>query len=254
MHVREGGEGSPTTLLLHGWAVPGAVWDPVLARWPADAGRVIAPDLRGTGFSSKPREGYGLEDDVRDVVALIDELGLKDIVLIGHSKGGTIAQRVTLERPDLVRDLVLVCPVPASGVPLDDGTIGYFRSLLGPRDGLQQLIVMTLKATPDAALLHTLVESMSSVAHESLHGGFDAFRTAAFGDHIGAIKAPTLVLGGAGDPVLGPAMLQEFVVDKIPGAKFQLLEGVGHYPQIEAPDELTRLLVAAVRSGAATAA
>ena len=243
LHLREGGEGSPTTLLIHGWAVPGAVWEPVLERWPAGAGRVLAPDLRGTGFSSKPRDGYTLEDDVADVLALLDELDLKDIALVGHSKGGAIAQRVALERPEQVRKLVLLCPVPASGVPLDEPTVGYFRSLCGPRDGLQQLLVMTTARAPDPALLKPLVESMSSVAIESLHGGLDAFRNANFAERIGGIKAPTVVVGGEGDPVLTPAMLREFVVDKIPGAKFQAIAGVGHYPQVEAPDELTRLLV-----------
>jgi len=243
LHVREGGEGTPTTLLIHGWAVPGTVWDPVIERWPAGAGRVIAPDLRGTGFSAKPRDGYALEDDVGDVLALIDELGLSDIALVGHSKGGAIAQRIALERPKLIRKLILLCPVPASGIPLDDPTLGYFRSLCGPRDGLQQLIVMTTARAPDPALLKTLVESMSSVAVESLLGGLDAFRNANFGDSIGEIKAPTSVIGGAGDPVLTPAMLKEFVSDKIPGATFQTLPGIGHYPQIESPDEITRLLV-----------
>ncbi len=246
LHLREGGEGSPTTLLIHGWAVPGTVWEPVLARWPAGAGRVLAPDLRGTGFSSKPREGYGLEDDVADMVALIDELALKDLVVIGHSKGGTIAQRIALERPQVVRQLVLVCPVPASGVPLDEPTVGYFRSLCGPREGLAQLIRMTTASAPDPALFERLVDSMGSVALESLHGGLDAFRNADFGDRIGAITAPTLVIGGAAEVVLPPAFLQEFIVDKIPGAKLQVMPGVGHYPQIEAPDELTRLLVEVV--------
>src|SRR3954470_15609262 len=111
LHVREGGEGAPTTLLVHGWGVPSTVWDPVLERWPAEAGRVIAPDLRGGGWSSKPREGYTLADDTKDVVALIDALELSDVVLVGHSKGGAIAQRVALERPGTLRKLVLVCSV-----------------------------------------------------------------------------------------------------------------------------------------------
>ena len=117
LHLREGGEGSTTTLLIHGWAVPGTVWEPVLARWPASAGRVLAPDLRGTGFSVKPREGYTLDDDVADMLALIDALQLSDLVIVGHSKGGAIAQRIALARPGLLRKLVLVCPVPASGIP-----------------------------------------------------------------------------------------------------------------------------------------
>lgn len=103
LHVREQGEGGPTTLLSGGCT-------------GASAGKLAGPrrardcaDLRGTGFSQKPREGYTLEDDVRDVVALIDTLGLTDVVLVGHSKGGAIAQRVALERPAALRKLVLVC-------------------------------------------------------------------------------------------------------------------------------------------------
>ncbi len=248
LHLREGGEGSPTILLIHGWAVPGTVWEPVLARWPANAGRVLAPDLRGTGFSSKPREGYTLDDDVADVLALIDELGLQDLVLVGHSKGGTIAQRVALARPAVLRKLVLLCPVPASGIPLDEATAGFFRSLCGPREGMSQLITLTMGKQHDAALLGRLVDSMASVCLESLLGGFDAFRTADFGDRIAAITTPTLVIAGEADTVTPLALLQPEVVAKIPGATLQLMPGVGHYPQIEIPDEFARLLLAAVAS------
>ena len=248
LHLREGGEGSPTILLIHGWAVPGTVWEPVLARWPANAGRVLAPDLRGTGFSSKPREGYTLDDDVADVLALVDELGLQDLVLVGHSKGGTIAQRVALARPAVLRKLVLLCPVPASGIPLDEGTAGFFRSLCGPREGMSQLITLTMGKQHDAALLGRLVDSMASVCLESLLGGFDAFRTADFGDRIAAITTPTLVIAGEADTVTPLALLQPEVVAKIPGATLQLMPGVGHYPQIEIPEEFARLLLAAVAS------
>lgn len=251
LHLRECGEGSPTTLLIHGWAVPGTVWEPVMARWPAGAGRVLAPDLRGTGFSSKPREGYTLEDDVGDILALIDELKLSDFVLVGHSKGGTIAQRVALARPELLRKLVLVCPVPASGIPLDEPTVGYFRSLCGPREGLTQLITLTTAKIRDTALLERLVDSMASVAIESLYGGLDAFRSADFGDRIGAITTPTLVIVGEADTVTPAAMVQPLVVDKIPGAALQVMPGVGHYPHIEIPDEFAGMLVAAVTSTAA---
>lgn len=251
LHLREGGQGGPTTLFLHGWAVPGDVWDPVLARWPSSAGRVIAPDLRGTGWSSKPRDGYTLEDDVQDVVALIDALALEDVVLVGHSKGGAIAQRVALERPKALRSLVLVCAVPASGMPLDDGTIGFFRSLCGHRDGATQLLRMVMAKPPAAATVEALVDKMSSVCIESLLGGFDAWRTANFADTIGAISTPTLVIAGGGEQVLPPALLQQTIVDRIPGARMVVLDGVGHYPQLEAPDELTAALLSGIGNSTA---
>ena len=245
LHVREQGEGGPTTLLLHGWAVSGVVWEPVLASWPAHAGRVIVPDLRGTGFSQKPREGYTLEDDVRDVVALIDTLGLTDVVLVGHSKGGAIAQRVALERPAALRKLVLVCSVPASGIPFPDADAAFFRSLCGPREGAAQILGLMIKKPVPAAVLDHQIDAMASVAIESLLGGFDAFRTANFADQIGGIKTSTLVIGGAAEHVITPAMLQQLVVDPIPGATLALIPECGHYPQFEATHELVELLVAA---------
>ncbi|MCA9682437.1 MAG: alpha/beta hydrolase, partial [Myxococcales bacterium] len=150
LFLRELGEGEPATLLIHGWAVPGTVWDPVLEHWPAAGGRVLAPDLRGTGWSSKPREGYALADDVADVLALIDAIDAPGgLNLVGHSKGGLIAQRVAIERPQALRKLVLVSPVPAAGVALDEATVGFFESLCGHREGAEQLIGMML-ASPAA--------------------------------------------------------------------------------------------------------
>jgi len=248
LHVREKGQGTPTTLLLHGWAVPGVVWEPILERWPAAAGRVIAPDLRGTGWSSKPSQGYSLDDDTADVVALIDTLGLSDIVLVGHSKGGTIAQKVALARPGVLRKLVLLCPVPASGIPFAEADAAYFRSLGGHPEGAAQTINMMLKKSVEPAVVAHLVAAMASVSIESFLGGFDAWRTANFADQIGAITTPTLVIGGGAEHIISPALLQQFVVDKIPGATLTLLPGAGHYPQLECPDELTQALVAAAGS------
>jgi len=250
LHLREGGQGPATTLLLHGWAVPGTVWEPVLDRWPEEQGRVLVPDLRGTGWSDKPTEGYTLDDDVRDVVALIDalvaELGLSELTLVGHSKGGLIAQRVALERPKLLAKLVLVSPVPASGTPFDQPTIDFFESLCGHREGATQLITAMLAKQPPPELLERLVESMASVCMPSLLGGFEAFRNASFGDELRAIETPTQVISGAAEEVLSPELMRTEVAARIPGASLQLLPGTGHYPQIECAEEFTAALLAAV--------
>jgi len=251
MRVREGGEGGTTTLFLHGWAVPGAVWDPVLERWPARAGRVLVPDLRGTGWSSKPREGYALADDVGDVVALIDALELRGVVLVGHSKGGVIAQRVALERPQALRRLVLVSPVPASGLPFDEGTLGFFRSLCGHREGAAQILGAVLAAPVAPEPLARLVEAMATVCVESQLGGLDAFRTANFADLLGGLATPTHVISGGAEQILSPARMEAEVVGKIRGATLELLPGCGHYPQLEAAEALTSALVAAALGSSA---
>ena len=244
-HVRDQGQGTPTYLLIHGWAVSGAVWEPVLAQWPASAGRVLAPDLRGSGFSSKPRKHYDLADYAGDVVALIDALGLTDLVLVGHSMGGTIAQMVALERADALRSLVLVSPVPASGVPFKDEDLRFMRSLAGHREGAEQVLGSMMVTRPPAEQFERMVTDVATVDMEAFLGGFDAWRTASFGDRIGGIRTPTLVLGGSGEQPLSPEMLKTTVVDRIPGARFEELPGVGHYAQVECTELLVEKLVAA---------
>jgi non-heme chloroperoxidase len=250
LHVRERGQGAPCYLLIHGWTVSGAIWDPILERWPATAGRVLAPDQRGTGFSSKPRDGYTLDAYAGDMVALIDQLGLSDVVLVGHSMGGTIAQRVALERPAALRSLVLVSPVPASGVPLDEPTIAFFRSLGGTREGAEQVLSMVMARRPDEASFERMVRDVATVCSEAFLGGFDSWRTASFAERLPALKVPTLVLGGTDEQPLTPDFIKSAVVDKIAGAKFELLQGSGHYPQYEVPEALLQHLLDAARPGA----
>lgn len=251
LHVHSAGDGAPTTLLIHGWAVSGRVWRPILDRWPAAAGKVLAPDLRGTGWSSKPREGYGIDDYAGDIVQLIDTLGLRDIALVGHSMGGTIAQRVALARGSALRRLVLVSPVPASGVPFGDEQLAFFRGLGGHRAGAEQTLGMMMARPCDPDLFDRTVECMATVVPEAFYGGFDAWRTADFAAEIGAISTPTVVMGGEVEQPLSPEVLQAAVVAPIPGARFVVIPGTSHYPQLECADEFMALLQAAFVDDAA---
>jgi pimeloyl-ACP methyl ester carboxylesterase len=173
-------------------------------------------------------------------------MGLRNIVLIGHSMGGTIAMRVALARPQSLRKLLLISPVPAAGVPFKDEDIGFFRSLGGSQAGSEQVLGMMMASRPSQAAYERAVVGMGSVAEEAFFGGFDAWRTANFADQVGNIAAPTLVMGGEVEQPLSPALLQAAVVAPIPGARFELLPGVSHYPQLECTEHLTARLRAII--------
>jgi pimeloyl-ACP methyl ester carboxylesterase len=107
------GEGSPV-LCVHGLTANCRCFD-LLAEGLTPAHHVIAMDIRGRGLSDKPDTGYSLESHAGDVVAVIEDLGLSSVTLIGHSLGAYISLSTAARRPDLVDRLVLL----DGGAPLN---------------------------------------------------------------------------------------------------------------------------------------
>lgn len=100
MHVAEAGEGEPL-LMLHGWPQHWYVWRHLIPEL-AKRYRVICPDLRGFGWSDAPPTGYETETLARDVVAMMDSLGLERVKLVGHDWGGLVGFLISLHHPERV--------------------------------------------------------------------------------------------------------------------------------------------------------
>jgi len=112
MHYVIGGQGDPI-VLLHGWPQTWYEWRHVI---PALARNytVIVPDLRGLGDSSKPITGYDGKTVAEDIHQLVEQLGFKDIFLVGHDLGALVAYSYTAAHPSEVRGLVIL-DVPITG-------------------------------------------------------------------------------------------------------------------------------------------
>lgn len=98
LHVRRAGSGPPL-LLLHGWPEFSLTWEPVMKRL-ADRFDLIAPDLRGFGDSDKPDGLFGAADHARDLLALLDALGVERVGLVGHDVGGAVMQALARLAPE----------------------------------------------------------------------------------------------------------------------------------------------------------
>ncbi|MFL5895684.1 MAG: alpha/beta fold hydrolase, partial [Thermoleophilaceae bacterium] len=102
MHVAEAGpEDGEVIVLLHGWPQNWYEWRhlvPLLA----DDYRLVMPDLRGLGWSDAPETGYEKEQLARDVVALLDALGLDRVKLVGHDWGGFTGFLMCVDHPERV--------------------------------------------------------------------------------------------------------------------------------------------------------
>ncbi|HWT37896.1 MAG TPA: alpha/beta fold hydrolase, partial [Paraburkholderia sp.] len=109
-HYVEAGEGAPV-VLLHGFPETHHAWRhqiPVLA----ERYRVIAPDLRGYGETDKPASGYDKRTMANDLRALLRELSIERVALVGHDRGARVATRFAKDHPDVVDRLVVMDNVP----------------------------------------------------------------------------------------------------------------------------------------------
>jgi pimeloyl-ACP methyl ester carboxylesterase len=100
-----------TVLLLHGKNFSGLYWEPVIQTLTAKGFRAIAPDQLGFGLSSRPDLHYSFSQMAMNTKALLDRLGVSEVIVIGHSMGGMLATRFTLMYPQVVKKLVLESPI-----------------------------------------------------------------------------------------------------------------------------------------------
>ena len=113
-YVRVGGTG-PAVLMLHGFGDTGDMW--VRLAEPLIADRtVVVPDLRGMGLSSHPEDGYEKVAQARDLVAILDQLGIRDVALVTHDIGNMVGYAfAALFRQRVTRWVVMDAPLPGIG-------------------------------------------------------------------------------------------------------------------------------------------
>ncbi len=110
-HVAEAGSGDDVVLCLHGWPQHWYEWRRLMPAL-ADRHRVLAMDLRGFGWSEAPREGYEKENLATDVLAVLDELGVERVKLVGHDWGGWIGFLLCLRAPQRFERFLALNIVP----------------------------------------------------------------------------------------------------------------------------------------------
>lgn len=116
--VIDGDPAAPPLLLIHGSGATGSTWEPVVPALATEY-RVITIDLPGCG-RSEPVSTYAVPRQAERVATVLDELGARNLTVVGHSSGGYVATALVEHRPDLVGELVLVSTGPSNAALLPD--------------------------------------------------------------------------------------------------------------------------------------
>jgi pimeloyl-ACP methyl ester carboxylesterase len=231
-------------LLLHGWPNSGRAWRPLAETMLLSPSyRLIAADFRGFGESEKAAAGYTcaqFADDVADVAAA---LRLTRYAVAGHSMGGKVAQLFASRQPVELTGLALIAPVPLVAAPAPEEKKAAQRAAQGDDEKTRQLLAAMAARPLAAETLAVLVEDGLRAAPAAWNGWLDPMREEDFTAEAGKIAVPTLVVGGAKDPLRTEELLRRDVVDRIPGAEYAGVPHVGHLMHLEAPEALASLLV-----------
>jgi 3-oxoadipate enol-lactonase len=232
------GEGRPI-LFLHGVGGAARQFGPQLAQF-GRSWQAIAWDMPGYSGSA-PLPLVTIDALAAALGGFIAALGLERPVLVGHSLGGMVVQRLLVEAPHAASAVVLAQTSAAFGGHDPAWSEAFLRQQLGPLDEgrsmaelAPSLVAAMVGEAPDptgiALAEDCLAETPDATYRDSIQAlpGFD------LREALPRIAVPTLVLAGSRDPN-APAAGMERMAALIPGARFVVLEGAGHLAHLEQP-------------------
>ncbi len=262
LHYEDYGIGKPI-VLIHGWPLSGRSWEGQVPALVAAGYRVITYDRRGFGESSQPWSGYDYDTFAADLKALLEELDLHDVVLVGFSMGGgELARYVGTYGQDRIAKLVFASAVtpylwksennPDGGV--DQGLADWFSNgITGDRPAFLHEFLRMFFTAGKPTLLNKPMVSDEQIAYNlsialaaSPKGTLDctaAFATTDFRNDLGKITVPTLVLHGDSDTIVPFEVSGKRTGEAIPTSETVVIEGAPHGLTVSHREEWNRHLL-----------
>lgn len=263
-----GGESPRAAVFLHGSALRTDLWHYQMAG--IGDHRLVFFDLRGHGLSQPKGEApYSIETLSRDLGSLISELGLEEVVLVGHSVGGMIGMHLCLERPELlgsrIKGLVLANtthgPVvdtiiggavavrlerllrrPLDVVGTQSRRIDVLRRVVRPSDAVFWGVALAAFGTrQSASQIDFTYDMLSETPTDVILDLVRSYRDFDVTDRLSEINVPCLVVAGSHDRLTLPGA-SERLAEELPKAELRMLEGCGHMSMLERHAEFNEML------------
>ena len=239
VHYIEAGTGAEPVVFVHGNWVTATSWEPVLERLPLEW-RGIAYDLRGRGQTEGPDTDYTMPQMAADLRAFCDALGLGSMHLVGHSLGSAVAMQFTLENPSRVRSLTAVAPAWVDGMPEVFNSPEGQRAIKADKGLFSAALKAMAPTAPTDDYWQRVVDEGHEQRLEAALRNLPALTDWRPGDRLKETGVPALVICGSDDPLTGGANAKRAA--EVLQAHCIILAGVGHSPNIEAPDRFVELL------------
>ena len=253
LFYQDAGSGKPV-VLIHGWPLDGSSWAYQTAALLKQGLRVVTYDRRGFGKSSQPSTGYDYDTLADDLKAVLDELALDDVTLVGFSMGGgEVARYMARHAGSRVGRVAFISAVTPFLLKRDDNEDGVDRSVFDTMvEGLEKdrpdFLATFGKAFYGVGLLsHPVTEATlqwsqtlaTPASHLATVACVRAFSETDFRQDLKSISVPTLIVHGDKDETVPLKVSGARTAAALPHATMKIYEGAPHGLNITEKDRLS---------------
>ncbi len=248
-YAEQGNASGVPVIFLHGVSDSWRSFEHVFPLLPPTI-RALAITARGHGDSSRPPRGYTYKDMAEDLLAFMNAMELPAAVIVGHSMGSSVAQRLAVDHPSRVAGLVLIGAFatlerdPEMQAFYDTG-IARLTDPLEPAFA-REFQVSTLARELPAGQLDTFVQESLKMPAPVWKEAFKGFlETPCFCAELNALTVPALIIWGNRDTYTRRAQ-QETLLEHIRGSRLVVYDGIGHAVHWEEPKRVATDIVSFV--------
>ncbi len=256
LHYTDLGTGPNTIVLIHGWPASLEMWEYQLNELPKHGLRVVAYTRRGFGMSDKPWDGYDYDTFAADLKAVLDQLDLNDVTLVGFSMGGgEVARYMARYNGARVKKVALVSAVTPYLLKTDDNPDG------APQSTFDEMVDGMLEDRPDfLATFGKQFYGVGVISHPVSNATLDwmqslclqgsprateacarAFSETDFRQDLNSLKSvPTLIIHGSKDATVPPEVSGDRTAQILPNAQYLVYDGAPHGLFVTEKDRLNK--------------
>lgn len=232
----------PALLFLHHFGGSRRSWTGVINRL-SGRHRCIAPDLPGFGTAAQRPGPFTTAATAGWIMALIDDLGISDYRIVGHSMGGKIALAVAARRPRGLRGLVLLASSPPTPEPIPEPHRAQLLASWGDRAALAAVVEKISVRPLSRSDRERQVADMLTASKAAWEAWLNHGSREDISSSLNAIDVPMAVVAGGGDQIIPPELLRRELVQRVPGATMTVVWGAGHLLPVEARDEVASAIL-----------
>jgi pimeloyl-ACP methyl ester carboxylesterase len=253
MHYEASGDGSPSLLLVHGFACDHRDWSAQVEAL-SERHRVLTCDLRGHGYTRGNPQDCSIETYGADVMDLVEALELAPAVLVGHSMGCRVVLEAACQRPAAVAGLVLIDgSVTASGDPgAAELAMGEKIAARGFRSFIEDFFrdMFPVPFGPADEIIERACKLPVEIG-STLFPRISRWDAQHMNTALAAVRVPLMVIQST---YVGPTLKRESLqagqsspwLDRVrecePAARIEIISGAGHFVHMEAPEQVNALI------------